>query len=64
MKNSKWSLKHFITYYNHRIVQLITACIVIMIVFFLVSFQNVSTETYEIEKFSAANQTIRSPNHN
>ncbi len=62
MKNqNKWSKQKITSFFNNSKIQLVTVCIVVMSVFLLVSFQNVHTETYDIEKFSAANETIRSP---
>ncbi|GAB2573097.1 HD family phosphohydrolase [Gracilibacillus alcaliphilus] len=59
----------FVTFIKHRGLSLfrnqalqIPACILIMMaVLFGVSYDNVHLETYEIEKFSSAQETIRSP---
>lgn len=61
MKKFKLIKQKFISFFQHNLIQLVTACIVIVSIFFVVSFQNVHTETYDIEKFSVANETIRSP---
>ncbi|UOQ86042.1 HD family phosphohydrolase [Gracilibacillus salinarum] len=50
-----------ISLFQHRIHQLIATCSVIAVVFLLVSFQNVQSETYDLEKLAVAKETIRSP---
>ncbi|QGH34967.1 HDIG domain-containing protein [Gracilibacillus salitolerans] len=57
-----WLLKQkIVSFFQDNLIQLVTVCFVIVGIFFVVSYQNVHTETYDIEKFSAAKETIRSP---
>ncbi|MDX8045950.1 HDIG domain-containing protein [Gracilibacillus sp. S3-1-1] len=61
MNKLSWIKEKIVLLFKLHMIQLVTACLVIVGVFFAVSYQNVHTETYEIEKFSAAKETIRSP---
>ncbi len=61
MKKLWWLKQKVVSFFQYNKIQLVTACIAIASIFFVVTYQNVHTETYDIEKFSTANETIRSP---
>lgn len=54
------SLKESLKAYRH-IIEILLTLFVIALALFAITFSNVSTETYEVERFSIATETIRSP---
>lgn len=48
-------------YLKYDWIQFLLTSLICASIFFLVTYSNVYTETYDIEKFSTANETIRSP---
>ncbi len=50
-------------YLKYDWIQFLLTSLICASIFFLVTYSNVYTETYDIEKFSTANETIRSPYH-
>ncbi|GLO66611.1 MULTISPECIES: HDIG domain-containing metalloprotein [Oceanobacillus] len=57
----KWAERYQLFKQKHSTIIIIPPVILLGLFLFILMWDNVQTETYEIERFSNANQTIRSP---
>ncbi|SDK53672.1 HD family phosphohydrolase [Sediminibacillus albus] len=60
MKNYWYRFKHY-PFYQHKWFRISLASLLLSVFFFLITISNVYTETYSIERFTEAKETIRSP---